>query len=410
MIAPRELRPESFTRYPPQGRSFAVANLSVLQRMPVILIALVLRKAIQYDWCFPAEQEQLSRQFDLLGRLDAASFDALMAPFFAIQLSPQLRGQDWVSEPQQFSEQLTAYLWSQRQIDRYHEAAEEYQQYLQKALAEKTVATPRWTIVTVGQSTQQTEVPLFRRLLPHGTLFTKVDPSGGLEVLLAEIGTRARQYPLEYGHWYIEGGEPHAGSKAIQGLTVMSYARLVPAATREFALLSQFTNRAGASGKVGVEAVSSYISGLNPDDLGLKGTSADDVLRHFEVNVLTQGAGCQIYSTTFVQWAARECLHRAQPLTLFARFAARQRSAPMEQLLARDPLQQPQDPEGSLVDADMGAYYTWINQSRLAGADQSRFLVWFEGHGVVCAVSPTLPQGTASTASATMRQVLDWMR
>ena len=81
----------------------------------------------------------------------------------------------------------------------------------------------------------------------------------------------------------------------------------------------------------------------------------------------------------------------------------------MEQLLARDPLQQPQDPEGSLIDADMGAYYTWINQARLAGADQSRFLVWFEGQGVVCAVSPTLPQGTTSTASANMRQVLDWM-
>jgi hypothetical protein len=410
LIAPGELRAESFARYPPQACSFAVANLPVLQRMPLILIALVLRQAIQYDWCFPAEREQLSRQLDLVGRMGAASFDALMAPFSAIQLSAELRGLDWVNEPQQFSEQLTAYLWSQHQIDRYHEAAQGYQQYLQKTLAEKTVATPRWTIVTVGQGIPQTELPLFRRLLPHGTLFTNVDPSDGLEVLLAEIGSRAQQYPLEYGHWYIEGGEPHAGSKGVQGLTVMSYARLVPAAKREFALLNQFTNRAGGGGKVGVEAVSSYIAGLSPNDLGLKGTSADDVLRHFEVNVLTQGAGCQIYSTTFVQWAARECLHRAQPLTLFARFATRQRSAPMEQLLARDPLQQPQDPEGSLTDADMGAYYTWINQSRLAGADQSRFLVWFEGHGVVCAVSPTLPQGTASTASATMRQVLDWMR
>jgi hypothetical protein len=315
-----------------------------------------------------------------------------------------------VSEPQQFSEQLTVYLWSQHQIDRYHEAAQGYLQSLEKTLAEKTVTTPRWTMVTVGQGTQQTELPLFRRLLPHGTLFTNVDPSDGLEVLLTEIRSRAQQYPLEYGHWYIEGGEPHAGSEGLQGLTVMSYARLVPAAKREFALLNQFTNRAGGGGKVGVEAVSSYVAGLNPDDLGLNGTPADDVLRHFEVNVLTQGAGCQIYSTTFVHWASRECLHRAQPLTLFARFATRQRSAPMEQLLARDPLQQPQDPEGSLTDADMGAYYTWINQSRLAGADQSRFLVWFEGHGVVCAVSPTLPRGTTSTGSANMRQVLDWMR
>jgi hypothetical protein len=89
------------------------------------------------------------------------------------------------------------------------------------------------------------------------------------------------------------------------------------------------------------------------------------VLRHFEVDVLTHGAGCQIYSTTFVQWASRECLHRAQPLILFARFATRQRSAPMEQLLARDPLQQLQDPEDSLTDADMGAYYTWITNPGL---------------------------------------------
>jgi hypothetical protein len=132
LIAPGELRAESFARYPPQARSFAVANLPALQRMPLILVALVLRQAIQYDWCFPREREQLSRQLDLVGWMDAASFDALMAPFSAIQLSPELRGIDWVSEPQRFSEQLTAYLWSQHQIDHYHEAAQGHQQYLQK--------------------------------------------------------------------------------------------------------------------------------------------------------------------------------------------------------------------------------------------------------------------------------------
>jgi hypothetical protein len=45
-----------------------------------------------------------------------------------------------------------------------------------------------------------------------------------------------------------------------------------------------------------------------------------------------------------------------------------------------EPALQPiRDVEGSLIDAEMGAYYTWIHQSRLSGADQSRFLVWFEG-------------------------------
>jgi hypothetical protein len=406
---PRNLRAESFARYPPQARAFAAANLDVLKRMPLILLSLTLRQVIQYDWSFPAERQQLQLQFDLLKRMDAASLDTLMAPFSSIPLSEELAKLDWVDHPQQFTEQLTAYLWSQHQIDNYHTIAQEHQQHLQKVPGQLPTPTPRWTIVVVGRGSPQPAQPLFRRLRPHGTLFTQLDPADGLDTLLAEVSSRARQHPLPYGHWYIDGGEPHAAAAADQSLTVMSYDRLAPVAKQEFALLNRFTNRK-SSGPVGVEAVSSYIAGLSPEDVGLNGTAADAPLRHFEVNLLTQGAGCQIYSTTFVQWASRECLHRAQPLTLFARFATRQSNAPMEQLLARDPLQQPQDAPGSLVDADMGAYYTWINQSRLAGADQSRFLVWFEGHSLACAISPTLARGTVSTAPATMQQLLQWMR
>jgi hypothetical protein len=408
-MVPGELHVASFTHYPPQARTFAVANLSVLQRMPLILIALVLRQMIQYDWCFPAEREELSHQLDLFRQMDASAFDTLVAPFASIQLSPELRRFDWVGRPQQFSEQLTAYLWSQHQIDHYHQAAQDYELYLQKAFEKENPAAPRWTIVALGQGTGETDRPLFRQLLSRGTLFTEIDPAGALDVLLAEVCARAQRYPLEYGHWYIEGGEPHALGADAKGVSVISYDNLVPVTKREFVLLNQFTNRPGNDGTAQVEAVSSYLAGLSPEDLGLKGTAIDDVLRHFEVNVLTQGAGCQIYSTTFVQWASRECLHRAQPLTLFARFATRQASAPMEQLMARDPLRQPQDKAGSLVDADMGAYYTWINQSRLVGADQSRFLVWFEGHRLACAISPTLPGGKTSETPTTMRQVLDWM-
>jgi hypothetical protein len=82
----------------------------------------------------------------------------------------------------------------------------------------------------------------------------------------------------------------------------------------------------------------------------------------------------------------------------------------MGQLMERDPLQQTQDKEGSLIDADMGSYYTWINQSQLSGAEQSRFLAWYEDHNIACAIAPTLPQGKTSTARANMQQLLDWMR
>ena len=67
----------------------------------------------------------------------------------------------------------------------------------------------------------------------------------------------------------------------------------------------------------------------------------------------------------------REAMRRAQPITMLARFAPRQRMASMNELLKRDPLTQQTDPEGSLVDADMGAYYTWINQGRLPGGSST---------------------------------------
>ena len=52
------------------------------------------------------------------------------------------------------------------------------------------------------------------------------------------------------------------------------------------------------------------------------------------------------------------------------------------------------DAEGSLIDGDMGAYYTWINMQRLPGAETARFLVWFEGHGEAMAIAPGLKGGT----------------
>jgi hypothetical protein len=408
-MMPGGLRVESFVAYPPQARALAAEHLGVLKRMPLVLAAALLRQVIQYDWSFPAEREQLKLQLKLLDQLDDAVFDSLMSSFASIPHTNELSKFDWVNHPQPFSEKLTAYLWEQHLSDNYHSAAQVYQLYLEKTLPQLQPITPRYTIVVIGKGSHPAQYSLFRYLKPHGMLFTQLDPSGALETLFDELRTRAHRTPLKYGHWYIDGGEPQSAVAEDTRLTTMSYARLIPAAKREFALLKEFTKRGDANGSVGPEAVGSYIVGLSPEDLALKENASDEALQHFEVNLITQGAGCQIFSTTFVQWASRECLHRAQPLTLFARFSTRQCNAPMEQLLARDPLEQAQDAEGSLIDADMGAYYTWINQSRLPGADESRFLVWFEGYGLACAISPTLSKGRTSTVAISMRQVLELM-
>src|SRR5256885_4645296 len=65
---------------------------------------------------------------------------------------------------------------------------------------------------------------------------------------------------------------------------------------------------------MGPEALRTHLAQLRPADLGLAKVG-DAVLDRFQVKILTEGSGTQIFSTTFAQWTAREALRRAQPLT-----------------------------------------------------------------------------------------------
>jgi hypothetical protein len=148
---------------------------------------------------------------------------------------------------------------------------------------------------------------------------------------------------------------------------------------------------------------------MKPQDIGLAADGERAALGHFQLSLLTEGSGTQIFSTTFVQWAAREALRRAEPVTILVRFAPRQRQQPMNELLSGKHASTELDPEGSLIDADMAAYYTWLNQQRLSGAEQASFLVWFEGHNQAVAISPSLPRETVSPTPATLKQILTWI-
>jgi len=87
---------------------------------------------------------------------------------------------------------------------------------------------------------------------------------------------------------------------------------------------------------MGPEFLRTLMARLRPADLGF--SAADDpVLDRFQVKLLTEGSGTQIFSTTFTQWAAREALRRAQPHTLLVRFAPRQRQKPMKRNAGRWP-------------------------------------------------------------------------
>ena len=142
-----------------------------------------------------------------------------------------------------------------------------------------------------------------------------------------------------------------------------------------------------------------------PTEVAVNDQDGNETLRRFKLSLLTEGSGTQIFSTTFVQWSAREILRRAQPCSLLLRFQPRQRQLPMNELLAANGDNNAVDPAGSLIDADMGAWYTWIDQQRLTGAGQASLIAWSEAHGQAVVIGPGAPRGTTTVNSTTLRQL-----
>ncbi len=216
------------------------------------------------------------------------------------------------------------------------------------------------------------------------------------------VAARAKAHPAPYAHWYVDGGQEAGYDRA---LTCVSYGALAPARAALTMKMRAEIEKPG----MGPEALRTLMARMRPEDLGLNGvpgSASDPVMARFQLKVLTEASGTQIFATTFAQWTAREALRRAQPLTLLVRFAPRQKQKPMNEMISGSQNPPELDPIGSLVDADFGAYYNWLNQQRLPGADQSSFLVWFEGHNEAVAIGPARPRGTQSNAVVDMKQLL----
>jgi len=400
-VLPRDLRPDHFRAYPPEAAKLAVDSLPALRRLPLSFLPSLLREVIEYDYKFPAERAALEKEVAKLVSLSDSQVADLFGGFSKITLSAQLESSDWVSSPAQFVEQLSAHLWTTHQVDDFRVAATKYADDLSAGLAAEPPPIPRLGITVIGEGVTSFDVPLFRKLRPYGTYFSRVKPENGLRLLLEAVGARAKVHPVPYGHWYVDGGEPADHDSA---LTTISYRALAP--TRE-ALLGRIQSETERPG-MGPEALRSIMARLQPADLRMSGTG-DEILQRFQLKLLTEGSGTQLFSTSFAQWTAREVLRRAQPLTLLVRFAPRQRQKPMNELLSANSNQQEMDAVGSLMDADMGAYYNWLNQQRLLGAEKSSFLVWFEGHHSALAISPSIPRQTESESEADMTKILSWL-
>lgn len=159
-------------------------------------------------------------------------------------------------------------------------------------------------------------------------------------------------------------------------------------------------------GAEGPEALRTRLARMNPAEFGMPATGDAATLARFQLSVLTEGSGTQLFSTTFVQWTVRETLRRAQPLTLIARFTPRVREQSMKDVISGSPQTAALDPAGSLIDADIGAYYTWINQQRLPGAERASFLACFENHREAIAIGPAFERGREDAKPIDMQGLL----
>jgi hypothetical protein len=397
-MLPSDLKAEQFAGYPPQARKLAVAHLGTLQQLPLSFLPSFLREVIDYDFKFPAERTAIDQEIVTLSSLTLPQLKDWFQAFSQLSLSPKLEKLDWINQPAQFVEQLSAYLWTTHQLDAFREAAVTYGNRLQKGASPEQIAVRRLGIAIIGQGVVSYDEPLFLNLRKHGTYFKQIKPENGVELLLAAVEARAKAHPVPYGHWYVDGG--HAADHSSL-LSCVSFQKMEPVRA---ALLKDIQTETAKPG-MGPEELRTHMARLSPSDLGID-KAGDEVLERFQVKLLTEGSGTQIFSTTFVQWTTREVLRRAQAVTLFVRFAPRQRQRPMNELLSGSGSNLEFDPVGSLIDADMAAYYQWINQQRLPQSEQSSFLVWFEGHNHALVISPSLPRGTESSSTLDLGQLL----
>ncbi len=393
------LQTESFAAYPPEAKQLAQNHLALLQSLPLSFLPLLLREVIAYDWKFPAEKRELTQQFAFLQALSPAALQQRMAPFAQLQLTPQLESSDWVNSPGLFSEQLSAHLWATHQIDAFRTAAIDYVHQVNAAAQPEPLPVHRLTVAVIGQEVSEPQYRLFRKLRPQGTYFKHVDPKDGYNLLIAGVLERAKAHPVPFAHWYIDGGKLEAEQHP--ELTCVSYASLEPV---RLELLKQIEG-AMHSG-AGSEALRSMLAQMQPAQLKMSDVGKARVLNRFQISLLTEGSGTQLFSTTFVQWGAREALRRAQPLTLLTRYAPRQRPRVATEAFSPRTQDASFDPRGSLIDADMSAYYTWINQQRLLGAEQASFLVWFENHNEAVAIGPTFARGAESNENVNLKTLL----
>jgi hypothetical protein len=397
-MIPSQLTSASFASWSPGARALAVQRLSLLRAMPLSLLPSYLLQIENYDRLFPVEQRQLVTQLETL-----SAKPALMTAFAAIPVPEQAARMDWLAHPGLFIDAMSRALWQTHQIDAYHNAAEN----LFAAMPVRAVApmAPAPLLIAVfGRDTAASQYPLFLKLRGSGTYLHKVDETEASKHLLALLHQRAVSHPENYTHWYVDGGEPWPQPPGTENLKCFTFPQLAPLTDAVLRTMKTATQEGW-----GPEVLADRMRELKPAALDSSAVTADPRMAHLFVTLLTQGSGTQLYSTSFVEAAGVEVIRRAQPVTLMLRFAPRRKPASMNDMLDQRGQSLQLDPEGALVDADMGLYYAWLAMRKLPGGERTSLLALVEGQGQAFLAGPSITRGVESSSSVTLPQAISML-
>ena len=272
-------------------------------------------------------------------------------------------------------------------------------------------AGPKLVYVALGEGTTRRETldDPDRRFLsyftnhlePLGTVLTSlvsgVDTAALVDLFRTEIGSP--QIKL----WAIDAGKalesaPSGGRAA----TRFVFEQLRPVMDRVTRKMADEM----LAGIAGPEALYAKVTGLQAGEIGLPAYE-DPRIRNFVERVVLAGSGALVVNNTFAEWAAVSALRRVEPDLLMVRFARRRRFVPLRQL---DPFQVPrspwedlpaEDPGESLQDADVLAYYVWLETRKNPRLrDRTHFLIHLEGSRAALFFGPGVRAGARCDEAA----------
>jgi len=398
-VTPISLSPTSFQGYAPQARLFAIEHLPLLKRLPLAICPSFLQQIQDLDTSFPVEQRSLRWQCSTLQAMPTGQYVQLTAALEALTLSDRLRAMDWVHGPARFVTELTAYLWSSSQINQFRQATND----LFAAVQAPQDTSHRLVVVVLGQGAEPESRKVLRKLRQQGVFLNALRYETAFEDIRTSMQRHVGDTPAPYATWYADGGVPRTEvTQGIAGSIAVSYPGLAKLRERVLARMQMPIGSGGG----GAEQMHARLTETSQRELNAQEITGDPVLQRFYTELFTQSSGPQLFSTSFVQWTGRELARRAQPHTLLLRYAPRQKHQDFNEMFSHKGTQE-MDAQGALRDAEMGAYYNWIETNRITAPGKLTFAVWVEDRPLAVILGPRAPADTVCSTPMTLQRALE---